>query len=327
MPRGAQHRVRHRQGRSPVQQNNRLSVRYIFFDNFINDNVGGGLNSVQRGTDFADRQHSTGGAADFDRDADAAQRAARAVRDARAEPRAGSRGGHRVRRSRITNVANFGGPIAGDCGRRVRVHAERVPGQRQPDAHPRRPRLQVRHRHSARGRHAHAARRRSCTPSRTSPPIRPRANGTNRFGYTIVHAVLRRDRPRIQLESLRLLRAGRLAAVVRPEVLYGVRYDLYDVPDADPDAPFEASRDFRVDKNNLAPRVGVVWALGDSRRIGDPRQHRHHVRPDAARDVRAGADQRRHQPPRGGDVPADARLARRRFRPCFEQVPARSRTR
>ena len=40
---------------------NRLSVRYIFFDNAIANNIGGGLNSVQRGTDFLDRQHSTAG--------------------------------------------------------------------------------------------------------------------------------------------------------------------------------------------------------------------------------------------------------------------------
>ncbi|HYE88128.1 MAG TPA: carboxypeptidase-like regulatory domain-containing protein, partial [Vicinamibacterales bacterium] len=39
---------------------NRLSVRYMFFDNFITANVGGGLNSVQHANDFADRQHSTG---------------------------------------------------------------------------------------------------------------------------------------------------------------------------------------------------------------------------------------------------------------------------
>ena len=39
---------------------NRLSVRYMFFDNFITANVGGGILSVQRANDFADRQHSTG---------------------------------------------------------------------------------------------------------------------------------------------------------------------------------------------------------------------------------------------------------------------------
>src|SRR5690606_17988562 len=43
-----------------INQANRLSVRYMFFDNFITANVGGGLTSAQRATDFADRQHSTG---------------------------------------------------------------------------------------------------------------------------------------------------------------------------------------------------------------------------------------------------------------------------
>ena len=40
-------------------QANRFTVRYIFFDNSITNNIGGGLNSVQWGTDFKDRQHST----------------------------------------------------------------------------------------------------------------------------------------------------------------------------------------------------------------------------------------------------------------------------
>ena len=39
----------------------RANLRYIFFDNSITNNIGGGITSVQRGTDFADRQHSTAG--------------------------------------------------------------------------------------------------------------------------------------------------------------------------------------------------------------------------------------------------------------------------
>ena len=45
-------------------------------------------------------------------------------------------------------------------------------------------------------------------------------------------------------------------------MLYGLRYDLYDVPAPNPTAPYETSRDFVVDKNNLAPRLGVVWSAG-----------------------------------------------------------------
>jgi hypothetical protein len=47
---------------------------------------------------------------------------------------------------------------------------------------------------------------------------------------------------------------------------YGLRYDLYDVPEGDPNAPFEAARKFKVDKNNLAPRLGAVYALRDGDR-------------------------------------------------------------
>ncbi|HEU4786189.1 MAG TPA: carboxypeptidase-like regulatory domain-containing protein, partial [Gemmatimonadaceae bacterium] len=42
-------------------QANRFTLRYIFFDNFITNNIPGGLSSVQQGTDFKDRQHSAAG--------------------------------------------------------------------------------------------------------------------------------------------------------------------------------------------------------------------------------------------------------------------------
>lgn len=47
---------------------------------------------------------------------------------------------------------------------------------------------------------------------------------------------------------------------------YGLRYDLYVIPDGIADAPLEQSREFKVDKNNFAPRLGAVYALrGGSR--------------------------------------------------------------
>ena len=98
-----------------------------------------------------------GGAADLDHPADAAERAARAVRDARAGPRARRRGRHGPGHQRHQR-RQLRRPDRRRRRRRLRVHAERVPGQRQPDVHSRRPRLQVRLRHPARRRHAHAAR-------------------------------------------------------------------------------------------------------------------------------------------------------------------------
>ena len=50
------------------------------------------------------------------------------------------------------------------------------------------------------------------------------------------------------------------------KINFGVRYDLYDVPNADPNAPLDLSRNFNVDKNNFAPRLGVVYGLRDGDR-------------------------------------------------------------
>jgi hypothetical protein len=41
----------------------------------------------------------------------------------------------------------------------------------------------------------------------------------------------------------------------------GVRYDLYNIPDGIAEAPLPQSREFKVDKNNFAPRLGAVYAL------------------------------------------------------------------
>jgi Carboxypeptidase regulatory-like domain/TonB dependent receptor len=47
----------------------------------------------------------------------------------------------------------------------------------------------------------------------------------------------------------------------RIKLLYGLRYDLFDIPQARPFGPNPYSQDFTIDKNNLAPRVGVSWSL------------------------------------------------------------------
>ena len=55
-------------------------------------------------------------------------------------------------------------------------------------------------------------------------------------------------------------------ATRRLKFTYGLRYDLYVVPDADPSSPLPASRKFNVDKNNFAPRFGFVYALREGNR-------------------------------------------------------------
>lgn len=50
------------------------------------------------------------------------------------------------------------------------------------------------------------------------------------------------------------------------KINFGVRYDLYDVPSAFADSPFAASQDFKIDKNNFAPRLGIVYGIRDGDR-------------------------------------------------------------
>ena len=43
---------------------------------------------------------------------------------------------------------------------------------------------------------------------------------------------------------------------------YGLRYDVYRCRRPNKTSPFAYSQNFRVDKNNFAPRLGLAWALG-----------------------------------------------------------------
>lgn len=52
----------------------------------------------------------------------------------------------------------------------------------------------------------------------------------------------------------------------RLKIKYGLRYDLYQIPEADATSLFPASQKFGVDKNNFAPRLGVVYALREGNR-------------------------------------------------------------
>jgi hypothetical protein len=55
---------------------------------------------------------------------------------------------------------------------------------------------------------------------------------------------------------------------MRPNVTlnYGVRYDVYKIPAADPTSLVASSQEFHVDKNNFAPRVGLAYALGQDQK-------------------------------------------------------------
>lgn len=52
----------------------------------------------------------------------------------------------------------------------------------------------------------------------------------------------------------------------RLKLLYGLRYDVFDVPAARQFAANPYSQSFAIDKNNVGPRAGIAWALDQAAR-------------------------------------------------------------
>jgi len=50
------------------------------------------------------------------------------------------------------------------------------------------------------------------------------------------------------------------------KLLFGLRYDLFDIPDSRPFAANPLSQSFKKDRNNFAPRVGFSWSLDPASR-------------------------------------------------------------
>ena len=243
---------------------NRLSFRYMFFDNFITANVAGGNVSVQRATDFSDRQHSSG-AQLISTLTNSLLNELRFQYATRAQARVPNEFAGTGPAVNITGVANIGGPVANttDAGFGFSQDV-----------------LQINNNTTwLRGNHGYKfgidiqtvqdARIASPQQIYTFPNIDSylaAVNGTNRFGYTnfIQYFGLPGLDYSSQQYGVYVQDDWRISSTVK--VLYGVRYDLFNTPDGNPAAPVESTREFRNDKNNWAPRAGVVWSLGDRRR-------------------------------------------------------------
>lgn len=88
-------------------------------------------------------------------------------------------------------------------------------------------------------------------------------NGTDPYGFTNFQSLV--GEPSFSMKTKAysgfIQDDWRLASNLK--LLYGVRYDLYDVPKGISSAPFSYNQEHKVDKNNFGPRVGLAWTLGE----------------------------------------------------------------
>jgi hypothetical protein len=248
-------------GKTDYQINpaHKLTGRYFFFKNASPYNIGGGLNTVERATDFNDRMDSA--AAQLVSSFGSSRLNELRVQFARRHQfRTASEGAGTGPAVTVSGVAQFGGPIAAvsDAGFDFNQGIWQV----------------IDNFTWLSGRHnvkvgvdvqfIRDDRLNTLFQLYTFPSVDAylaARGGTNPRSYSTFSQLI--GDPAVSYDSrfysafiqddLRLSSSFKL--------LFGVRYDLFDVPDARPFPANPASQEFRVDKNNFAPRVGFSWSL------------------------------------------------------------------
>ncbi len=242
-----------------LTHNNRLTARYNIFKNLTTDNIGGGITTLERSVDFDDTAYS--GAlqliSTFGTNYINEFRFQYAKRNSLffASPNAGT-GPSIV----ITGVANFGAPEDRDTVSPLETMTQFLDNFT-----------------ATRGNHTmkfgggvnriYDYRKAGIFSRYTFPSIAAYVaakNGTNPKSYTSYTAAF--GNPIIEYKSFFYNFFAQDDWKVTPKLKlnYGLRYDLYKIPEANASSPYSASQKFKVDKNNFAPRFGLVYSLRDS---------------------------------------------------------------
>ncbi|HSL22304.1 MAG TPA: TonB-dependent receptor [Vicinamibacterales bacterium] len=248
-----------------LSQANRLTFRYIFFDNFISNNIGGGISSVQRGTDFTDRQHSAAAqlVSTFGSSLLNEARVQYAHRKQGRVPGSQAGTGPAIL---VSNVAAFGGPIASnaDSGFGFTEGIFQV----------------IDNFTYLRGDHSYKfggtiqvvsdTRTQTQFQLYTFPNVDAYLSaraGTNPRSYTSFNQFFGEPSYEYDTRMYALFVQDDWRITPGLKLLYGLRYDLYTPPDGVANAPVETSREFNTDRNNWQPRAGFVWTLADQKTV------------------------------------------------------------
>jgi hypothetical protein len=242
----------------------KLSARYFFFKNESPFNIGGGLNTVDWAWDFHDRMDSAS-AQLISSFGSSRLNELRFQFARRHQFKTASEGSGTGPAITVSGVANFGGPIAtvSDAGFDFSQKIWQVLDN-----------FTV-----LSGRHSFKAgfdvqfiddfRRNNLFQLYTFPTVDAylaAKSGANPRSYSTFSQLVGDPTVAYNSTFLSLFVQDDLRVSDRLKVLFGVRYDLFKIPDARPFAANPASSKFKVDKNNFAPRAGFSWTLDSSAR-------------------------------------------------------------
>jgi hypothetical protein len=242
---------------------NRLTARWIRFQNDAPYNSGGGLATLERATDFLDAMDSTAGqlVSSFGANALNELRFQYAHRHQQSVANSDSGTGPAIT---ITGAASFGGPWAGtgqgnagfDFKQNITQAIENF--------------TLIREAHSYKfgGDWQHIYDERTNAPQfvYTFPNVNAylaAKSGAAPLGYTNMSQITgeRSFNMSTNVYSAFVQDDWRLTSALK--LLYGVRYDLYKYPEGIADAPLAQTHQFNIDKNNFGPRAGLAWSMDD----------------------------------------------------------------
>ena len=239
----------------------KLSARYFFFKNKSPYNIGGGLNTVERATDFNDRMDSA--SVQLISSFGANRLNELRVQFARRHQfRTTSENAGACPAIVVSGIANFGCPLdatqsagfdfsqkiwqVSDNFTWIRGQAQRQ-GRLRPAVRGRRPRE-----HAAAD--LHLPERRRLPRGEERGPTRAPTPPSSRTSAIRASATTRASTALFVQDDFRVSSSFKL--------LFGLRYDLFDIPDSRPFAQNPLSQSFKKDKNNFAPARGLLLEPG-----------------------------------------------------------------
>src|SRR5262249_15195296 len=246
-----------------VDNNNRLTARWIRFHNDAPYNSGGGLNTLERATNFLDAMDSTAGqlVSSIGPSKLNELRFPYAHRHQQSVSNSDTGTGPAVT---ITGVAGFGGAVGGtgqgNAGFDFKQNITQVIDNF----------TYIRAAHSYKfgfdWQHIYDERTNAPQFSYTFPNVaayQAARSGTAPFGYTTMSQITGNLSFNMSTDVFSTFVQDDWQIAPAVKILYGVRYDLYKYPEGIADAPLAQTHSFNIDKNNFGPRVGVAWSAND----------------------------------------------------------------